>query len=133
MVGSISAVSRVPSLILSEDSLVSLTARTKVDSLPGFTALLCVVTQCGGGALRDKERLYMKREREEKRALSGVRAQFPKQRLLIEPKRYTFPLRAYSTAMSVTCTTGALRAQRGERGILNEARSCCLAHRELAM
>ena len=132
MVGSISAVSRVPSLILSEDSLVSLTARTKVDSLPGFTALLCVVTQCGGGALRDKERLYMNRERREE-ALSAVRAQFPKQRLLIEPKRYTFPLRAYSTAMSVTCTTGALRAHRGERGILNEARSCCLAHRELVM
>lgn len=65
MVGAISAVSRVPSLILSEDSLVALTARTKVDSLPGFTALLCVVTQCGGGALRDKERLYMKRERRE--------------------------------------------------------------------
>ena len=82
--------------------------------------------------MRDKERLYMKRERREE-ALSGVRAQFPKQRLLIEPKRYTFPLRAYSTAMSVTCTTGALRAQRGERGILNEARSCCLAHRELVM
>ena len=80
--------------------------------------------------MRDKGRLYMKRERREESPFGSAGSI---SQTAAVPKRYTFPLRAYSTAMSVTCIAGALRAQRGERGILNEARSCCLAHRELVM
>lgn len=80
MVGSISAVSRVQSLILSEDSLVSLTARTKVDSLLHGPSLCPHAMRRRSVAWQtNKQRLYMKqttpkRERREESPFGGMSA-----------------------------------------------------------